>query len=194
MPGDYTRGLISKDLLYIDDVGDGKAKGDKCERDERLLRQDLVQDPDNARSIFYLANTFRDMQRYAEAIPYNERRSRMDNGWWVERDYALYMLSRCYLGLDDLVNARKYGELAASTSNRAEPLYDLVYYLHYREHYALAWYYYTLASGIRKPPVNKALFIVVDINASWLDLRKPLYPGMFSLMSTHLPLRQDCCF
>jgi glycosyltransferase involved in cell wall biosynthesis len=172
VPADYSQGLISRDLLYIDDVGDGKAKGDKAERDERLLRQDLAKDPDSARTTFYLANTLRDMQKYADAIPYYERRSRMDNGWWVERDYALYMLSRCYLGLDDLVNARKYGELAASTSNRAEPLYDLVYYLHHREQYALAWYYYTLASGIPKPPVDHALFIAVDIYAFWLDFEK----------------------
>ena len=172
VPSDYTRGLIPKELIYIDDVGDGKAKADKCERDVRLLRQDLDKDPDNPRAVFYLANTLRDMQRFADAIPLYKRRSQMNNGWWVERDYALYMLSRCYLGLDDLKNARKYGELAASTSNRAEPLYDLIYYLHHREQHALAWYYYTLASGIPKPPVDQALFIAVDIYGFWLDFER----------------------
>lgn len=201
VPDDYTRGLIPKDLVYIDDVGDGKAKGDKSQRDERLLRQELADDPNNPRTIFYLANTLRDMGRYADAIPYYEQRSHMDNGWWVERDYAVYMLSRCYLALDDVANARKYGELSASISNRAEPLYDLIYYLHHREQYALAWYYYTLASGIPKPPVDQALFIVLDIYAFWLDfeqatLSRHIYPtqptlvleaGLSFLNNVHAP-------
>jgi glycosyltransferase involved in cell wall biosynthesis len=187
VPDNYTRGLISKDLVYIHDVGDGKAKGDKSERDERLLREELANDPNNPRTVFYLANTLRDMGRQADAIPYYEQRSRMDNGWWVERDYAVYMLSRCYLALNDIANARKYGELAASISNRAEPLYDLIYYLHHREQYALAWYYYTLASGIPKPPVDKALFIVLDIYAFWLDfeqatLSRHIYPTQPTLV------------
>lgn len=172
VPDEYSRELISKDLIYIEDIGDGKAKGDKFERDEYLLRQDLERDPSNPRTVFYLANTLKDMKRYAEAIPLYEQRSLMDNGWWVERDYAVYMLCKCYLGLEDLSNARKYGELAARISKRAEPLYDLVYYLHHNELYTLAWYYYTLASQIPKPAVKETLFIVGDIYAFWLDFEK----------------------
>jgi hypothetical protein len=169
-----------------------KAKTDKFERNERLLRQELVKDPDNARTVFYLANTLRDMQRYADAIPLYERRSRMSNGWWVEQDYALYMLSWYYLGLDDLDNARKYGELAASKSKRSEPLYHLVYYVHHCKQHTVAWYYYTLASGIPKPPTSQALFIAVDIYNFWLDYEKAtlsrhVFPGepMVALEAGH---------
>ena len=43
--------------IFINDVGDGGSKGDKFERDVRLLKQGLVDVPNNERYTFYLANT-----------------------------------------------------------------------------------------------------------------------------------------
>lgn len=45
--------------LSIDDRGDGGCKADKFERDERLLLKSLSKNPKNARSMFYLGNTYR---------------------------------------------------------------------------------------------------------------------------------------
>lgn len=74
--------------------------------------------------------------------------------------------------MNDLENGRRYGELAATVGHRAEPLYDLVFYLHRHEQYALAWYYCNWASRIPKPTVDKALFISIDIYHYWLDYEK----------------------
>ncbi len=48
---------LSKDVLYIDDRGDGGCKADKYPRDERLLRAELETEPTNGRTHFYLAQT-----------------------------------------------------------------------------------------------------------------------------------------
>ena len=170
VPAQYTRGTLPKKLIYIEDVGDGKAKGDKFERDERLLRRELEKDPDNIRTVFYLANTLKDQGKYAEAIPYYERRATM-GGWFKEADYSHFMLSSCYLATMELDNARKYGEIAAfgGMAKRAEPLYFLAFHLRKHGQYKTAWHYATLAAKIPKPDVSTALFVQYTIYDFWVD-------------------------
>ena len=181
VPSGYSQKTLPKALIHIDDVGDGKAKGDKFERDERLLRRELEVDPDNVRTVFYLANTLKDQGKYAEAIPYYVRRATM-GGWFAEADYSLYMLSTCY------DNARKYGKLAAfgDMAKRAEPLYFLAFYLSQRRQYSLAWYYVSLAAKIPKPAISVALFISYDIYNYWVEyerasLNRHIFPSQPTL-------------
>ncbi|MGH1555157.1 hypothetical protein ACRAWF_34680 [Streptomyces sp. L7] len=72
--------------LVIEDRADGGCRGDKFERDARLLRRELDRDPDNPRTVFYLANTERDLGHAEEAIALYERRARM--GGWGEEVYC----------------------------------------------------------------------------------------------------------
>ena len=58
---------IPRDIIYIDDVGDGGAKSDKFERDELLLRKELKEEPTNERDVFYLANTLMCQRKLEEA-------------------------------------------------------------------------------------------------------------------------------
>jgi glycosyltransferase involved in cell wall biosynthesis len=76
------------DALVIEHFADGGSRADKFARDARLLRDDLKRDPDNARTVFYLAQTMRDMGNIQEAIDLYERRAGMD-GWAEEVYYAL---------------------------------------------------------------------------------------------------------
>ncbi|MEU6984683.1 glycosyltransferase [Streptomyces sp. NPDC046324] len=76
------------DALAIDDHHDGGSRHDKFERDARLLSAELDRDPTNPRTVFYLAQTMRDMGRAGEAITLYERRAAM-GGWGEEVYYAL---------------------------------------------------------------------------------------------------------
>ena len=188
VPSEYSAGLLPKHLVYIDDVGDGKAKGNKFERDERLLLRELEKEPDNVRTIFYLANTLKDQGKYREAIPFYKKRVAM-GGWFAEADYSLYMLSACYLALDDVDDARAYAERAAFNvaAPRAEPLYFLALYFHRQDRYELAWHYATLAGTILKPHVSQALFIFNDIYDYWVAYEQA------SLCCLVLPAESQLC-
>nr|WP_260848694.1 glycosyltransferase [Streptomyces sp. SLBN-118] len=76
------------DALVIEDYADGGSRHDKFERDARLLSAELERDPANTRTVFYLAQTMRDMGETAEAITLYERRAEM-GGWGEEVYYSL---------------------------------------------------------------------------------------------------------
>ncbi|MFJ7960183.1 glycosyltransferase [Streptomyces sp. NPDC096319] len=73
------------DALVIEDHADGGSRHDKFERDARLLSAELERDPANHRTVFYLAQTLRDMGRRDEAVALYERRAAM--GGWAEEVY-----------------------------------------------------------------------------------------------------------
>jgi glycosyltransferase involved in cell wall biosynthesis len=84
--------------LKIKDLEDGGAKGDKFERDERLLRKGIA-DPQTepgliARYKFYLAQTLRDQRKNVEAIQFYKSRIE-DGGFAEEVYYAKFQLAVC---------------------------------------------------------------------------------------------------
>ncbi|MFJ7209207.1 glycosyltransferase [Streptomyces sp. NPDC098789] len=82
---DSTESVAHLDALVIEDHGDGGSKHDKFERDARLLSAEMRRDPSVGRTVFYLAQTMRDMGERAEAIRLYERRAAM--GGWPEEVY-----------------------------------------------------------------------------------------------------------
>jgi tetratricopeptide (TPR) repeat protein len=69
------------------DGGVGRER--RWRRDVELLEKDLVRDPGNLRSLFYLAQTHRDLGETARAIELYERRASL-GGWEEEVYYSLY--------------------------------------------------------------------------------------------------------
>jgi len=76
------------DALVVEHFADGGSRADKFQRDARLLREELERDPGNARTVFYLAQTMRDLGNREEAVELYDRRTRM-GGWAEEVYYAL---------------------------------------------------------------------------------------------------------
>ena len=78
--------------LVIDDRDDGGSKSDKGSRDIRLLRQGLIDEPNNERYMFYLAQTYRGMGMLRESIPWYRRR--IEKGGWEEEVWSRITASR----------------------------------------------------------------------------------------------------
>ena len=86
---DVPEGDVSKiddSVIYIDDIGDGGAKGDKTQRDIRLLTEG-ISDGDTSNDLkgryyFYRANTYFDSNQHELAI--EDYKKRIEIGGWVE--------------------------------------------------------------------------------------------------------------
>ena len=85
--GTYTQETLT--ALLVEHHADGGHRAQKLQRDRRLLEQDLRQDPDNSRAIFYLAQTYRDLGDEERAIELYLRRAEL-GGWDEEVFYAGY--------------------------------------------------------------------------------------------------------
>lgn len=123
----------------------------KADRDLRLLTTALEQDPNDTRSMFYLAQTYWDIQQYAQAAEWYTKRIQA-GGWREEAWYSRYKLALCYkaLGrgsdfLDEMLAAYHV------CPSRAEPLYELA--KHYRQirMYAPAMMFCETGSAIPYP-------------------------------------------
>lgn len=118
--------------VWFRDHASGANRADKFDRDIRLLTEALAEDPDNRRHMFYLAQSYRDAGRLAEAIETYARRAAM-GGWDEEAWYARLQEARCLLHLGDERGFICQALAAYSQRpHRAEPLYDLARY--HREH------------------------------------------------------------
>jgi tetratricopeptide (TPR) repeat protein len=111
--------------IVIHDHAEGGTRVNKLQRDLRLLLGDLGQEPDNPRTVFYLAQTLRDLGRLDDAIKLYGRRSTM-GGCAEEAFYALYQVGV----LSDRTGRRDEAVVAlfdawSGRPERAEPLYEL---------------------------------------------------------------------
>jgi tetratricopeptide (TPR) repeat protein len=152
------------DAITIDHFADGGSRGDKFERDERLLAAELERDPANTRTVFYLAQTCRDLAgihgdaAYARrATELYERRAQM-GGWPEEVYYSLLQAGvlKAESGdwpaaMDTLVQAWE------SRPQRLEACYELASRLRLagRYHAALAY----AKAGLGQPAPEDRLFV-----------------------------------
>jgi glycosyltransferase involved in cell wall biosynthesis len=136
---------------------DSSTRPDKFKRDLRLLLSELGREPDNPRTVFYLAQTLRDVGRLDEAIRLYRRRSTME-GLPEEAFYALYQVGVL------AARADRRDEAVAALFNawsgrpeRAEPLYELSGMFRENEEYHAA--HLVSERGIRMRIPNDSLFV-----------------------------------
>ena len=79
----YTNGDLRS--LPVTHHFDGGMRSDKLERDRKLLEQDIIDNPDNTRNYFYLAQTYNNLKLYDKALTYY--RQRISKGVWPEEVY-----------------------------------------------------------------------------------------------------------
>jgi len=149
---------LTKDIIYIDDIGDGGAKHDKFDRDIKLLTQGLIDDPTNVRYVFYLAQSLKDTGKFKDAIKMYKKRISM-GGWFEEVWYSHYMIGKCWLLLKNEEKFESWMNKAYKyRKERAEPIYELTKYFREIGQQIKSYHYYTIGSKIPFPK-NDLLFI-----------------------------------
>jgi glycosyltransferase involved in cell wall biosynthesis len=142
--------------LAITHHSDGSSRWGKLARDAGLLKRDLSRNPHNARTVFYLAQTYRDMGHRELALDYYRRRVEL-GGWDEEVFYANLQegVLRAALGRPDATGVLL--EAWERRPTRAEPLYELA--REHRQRGAFATAHMFASQGLEIPYPTDILFI-----------------------------------
>ena len=169
-PDNMIYNTITKDVLFINDIGDGGSKKDKFLRDINLLKKGLDENPNNDRYTFYLANSYYDSDQYENAIDMYKKRIKL-GGWVEEVWYSYYKLGLSYKFIGNMPTAIHYWiEGYNCFPDRVENLYEIVNYYRIQKKYELAYTYYNLARYvISKKQKYENLFLHKDIYDYKLD-------------------------
>jgi glycosyltransferase involved in cell wall biosynthesis len=176
---DLNCNIVATDAIEFLDYGDGGSKSDKYTRDAALLEQELRQFEElergvaeanatlaerqhvrklKCRAVFYLAQTYRDMDEPQKSLETYQRRASM-GGWdeevWYARLEAAKLSER--LGLSAEIVTHRYLQSYNDRPKRAEPLVELARFHRLRREYVLAHLFAQQAKAIPEP--DDILFI-----------------------------------
>lgn len=147
---DYKYNEFPLNILFVYDVGDGGSKTNKYTRDIELLKNGLIELPDNDRYLFYLANSYRDNGQFEMAIQTYLHRIKI--GGWIEETWQChYSIGKCAMLLNNIPFAiYHYLEAYQLIPSRLENLYEIVFYYRNNMKYDLAYHFYTMIDEERK--------------------------------------------
>ena len=167
-PSDSTTGFLERDSLFIIDIGDGGSKTDKFERDVKLLSQGIIDEPNNERYHFYLANSYFDLGKSEEAIENYKKRINF-GGWTEEVWYSYYKMGQSYMKIGQESNAIcTWLEGYNLLPERLEGLFEIIKYYRINSKQRLSYEFYKLAIKILDLNLNRDnyLFLHNDVYTS----------------------------
>jgi len=139
--------------------------GEKVTRDRDLLLAEVERNPEGARSVFYLAQSYFDLKDFANARKWYERRVEM-GGWEQEVYYAMYRVAESMAQLDapwrDVQDA--YLRAWEFRPTRVEALYGLAFQYRLQKRYQLGYLFAERAAHIPLPDEDLVL-VYADIHA-----------------------------
>ena len=154
--------IVQRELtgVVVHHHADGGSRSDKFERDFALLERAVADDPGDARSWFYLAQTRRDLgQREAAVRAY---RQRIELGGWAEEVAYAHLQVGLLIATDDPAAAAAAFHAAWEVRpSRAEPLHALAR-LHRHHHRPQSARLFADA-GLALPPSSDLLFVHRDV-------------------------------
>jgi glycosyltransferase involved in cell wall biosynthesis len=135
----------------------------KYERDRDLLLAEVGRDPDDVRSVFYLAQSYFDLGDYGSARYWYSRRAEMGD-FPEEVYYSLYRVAESMSRLDEPWPQVQDAYLKAweFRPTRAEPLYAIAFRYRNEKRYQLGYLFAERAAGIPLPE-SDVLFVNADI-------------------------------
>lgn len=143
--------------LMVEEVSDESSRKEKLARHVALLKEALRSDPENRRYIFYLAQAYRCLKQYEDAIFWFRARIQKEEN----RDevcFSKYMIGECYEELQDWDRALKwYLEAFQCNPRRAEALRKIATY--YRLHGQNDLAYLFAKHGSRIPIPNDQILL-----------------------------------
>ena len=155
--------------LWVRDHGDGGFKSTKFEQDLDLLTTSLERNPDDPRTVFYLAQTCEALGDRIRALLLYRKRIAL-GGWPEEVYYSMLSIGRIFAASGDLETASAaLLEAQRMDPERAEPLFELarLHRLHGDRVDAAAF----AARGRRIPfPGSRSLFVDAGVYEYGLDL------------------------
>jgi tetratricopeptide (TPR) repeat protein len=161
-PPNCTMSTVTKDILFILDLGDGGCKQDKFERDIKLLTDDIQENNNIIRNTFYLANSYYDLEKYSEAIPLYQKRIEL-GGWIQEVWFSYYRMGICHQRLAQLPEA-VYAWLNGYNCfpERLEGLYEVIKHYRVIGKYNLCKLYYDICKKVLDNSVNRDDYLFLD--------------------------------
>ena len=182
-PGNHNVNF-GKNILFINDIGDGGSKADKFERDIRLLSKGIEDEPKNVRYHFYLANSYKDSGKFDEAIEMYKKRIELGD-WEQEVWYSYYNIANIYEAKGDMGNAVLYW-LKGYNHNpkRLENIHKLVQYYRVIGECKTSKMFYDIAKNALNEGIDKDkyLFLANDVYTYKFDYE-------YSIISCYLGIK-----
>ena len=164
-PNENTTICLDKRILFIKDLGDGGAKHDKFSRDIRLLKNGILEEPENVRYHFYLANSYYHIEDYNEAILMYQKRIKL-GGWKEEVWYSYYRIGLCYKSMNRFADALSYWlEGYDYYPERLEGIYEIIKHYRIIGKQKIGFKFYNLAKEILDKKLDRSqyLFLHADV-------------------------------
>lgn len=157
---------IPKDRCHVDaDISPLKRAAtleEKYAKDAEILEKALIDEPDNARYMFYLAQSYRDSGQKVKAIEAYERRIAAE-GWEEEVYYSMYMIGKIKEQLgrhpDEVIQA--YSRAWEYRPERLEAVFHAMRKLRERGRWVLSFTYGNMAT--KNPGTSDILFVEPEV-------------------------------
>ena len=165
--GSQTRVLLTETGLHHH--GDGSNRATKLTRELALLKQDLKENTDNARTWFYLGRTYECLRDWPQAIAAFRERVRL-GGWLEEQFFAQYSVGLCEEASGCCNPTVAYLSAHAMRPHRAEPLYRLARYCYNTHQWASGYLFGAAALAIPYPAKDRLFIDTCAYGASVADV------------------------
>lgn len=155
-------------------------------RNIQLLEKDLQKDPGNARSMFYLAESYRDAHQPGKALACYQKRIQM--GGWEEEVFWSYLQTAFLvetIGLSKRVVERAYLDAHEYRKKRIEPVYFLAKMHNKHGEYAMS--YSLIKKYLEQPKYTRDILFNID----WIEEYGLLFE--YSIAGYYIGKTEEAC-
>jgi glycosyltransferase involved in cell wall biosynthesis len=159
-----TQGIVPNSFVVADISPLKRASSleEKYSNDAKILEKALIEEPENARYQFYLAQSYRDSEQNEKAIEAYQKRVNM-GGWEEEVYYSMYMIAKIKekIGVSDEEVISLYSKAWEYRPNRLECAFHVMRKLRAQRRFLLSFAYGDVA--IKTKGTSDILFLETEI-------------------------------